>query len=229
VEQPAGSPSPPDARAVALRLRAPLEELGLGIRETEAELLARYLALLLPWNLRVNLTGARSADEILGRHLADTFALVPHLPAGPFRLVDVGAGAGFLGVGVAVLRPEAHCVLLEPIGKKHTFLRAVARELPLPNLEPRAERLEAHLASPEFVPFDVAVSRATWSPLEWLKRARPLLRPGGLAAAYEGRGAGPLPAGARRVAFRVGPRTGGLLLDGGAENGSPGQEALTRR
>jgi 16S rRNA (guanine527-N7)-methyltransferase len=227
VEQPAGLPSP-DARAIALRLRAPLEELGLGLGETGAELLARYLALLLPWNLRVNLTGARSADEILERHLADTFALVPHLPAGPFRLVDVGAGAGFLGVGIAVLRPETRCVLLEPIGKKHTFLRAVARELPLANLEPRAERLEAHLASPDFVPYDVAVSRATWPPLEWLERARPLLRPGGLAAAYEGREEAPLPPGVRRVPFRVGSRTGVLLLHGGAENGSPGEQTPTR-
>jgi 16S rRNA (guanine527-N7)-methyltransferase len=211
VEQPAG-PRSPDAHAVAERLRPPLAELGIGLSSAAAELLARYLALLLPWNERVNLTGARSADEILGRHLADSIALVPHLPAGPFRLADVGAGAGFLGVAIAILRPAAHCVLLEPIGKKQTFLRAVARELPLPNLEPRGERLEVHLASSGFAPFDVAASRATWPPLEWLERARPLLRPGGLAAAYEGREAVALPAGVRRVPYRVGARSGALLL-----------------
>jgi 16S rRNA (guanine527-N7)-methyltransferase len=211
VEHPAG-PLLPDARAVAERLRERLAELGQELSGEGADLLARYLALLLPWNLRVNLTGARSADEVLDRHLADAFALLPHLPAGRFRLADVGAGAGFLGVAVAALRPDAHCVLLEPIGKKHAFLRAVARELPLPNLEPRAERLENHLARPELALFDVAVSRATWPPLEWLERAPALLRPGGLAAAYEGREPVALPPGVSRFTYRVGPRAVALLL-----------------
>jgi 16S rRNA (guanine527-N7)-methyltransferase len=211
VEHPAG-PVAPDAREVAERLRATLAELGQEASAEGAELLARYLALLLPWNLRVNLTGARSADEVLDRHLADAFALLPHLPAGRFRLADVGAGAGFVGVAVAALRPDAHCVLLEPIGKKHAFLRAVARELPLPNLEPRAERLENHLAREDFELFDVAVSRATWPPLEWLDRARALLRPGGLVAAYEGREPVALPTGVSRFTYRVGPRSIALLL-----------------
>lgn len=211
MEHTAG-PAVPNAIEVAERLRDPLAQLGLGLSGAAAELLARYLGLLLPWNLRVNLTGARSADEILERHLADSLALVPQLPSGAFRLADVGAGAGFLGVAVAALRPDAHCVLLEPIGKKHAFLRAVARELPLPNLEPRAERLEIHLMRPEFKSFDVAASRATWPPLEWLERARPLLRPGGLAAAWEGREAVALPPEVRREAYRVGERAGALLL-----------------
>jgi 16S rRNA (guanine527-N7)-methyltransferase len=204
---------PPTGSELAARLEAPLAALGLRLAEGRAELLARYLELLLPWNERVNLTGARSADEVVDRHLADTLALAPHLPAGGFRLVDVGAGAGFLGIGVAVLRPDAHCVLLEPVGKKHAFLRAAARELPLPNAEPRAERLEEHLARPDFTPFDVAGSRATWSPREWLERAMPLLRPGGLAIAYEGhtRAQG-LPAAVERVAYQVGARSGALLL-----------------
>ena len=211
MEHPAG-PSAPGARAVAERLRGPLAELGLGLSEASAERLARYLGLLLPWNQRVNLTGAQSADEILDRHLADTFALLPYLLPGPLRLVDVGAGAGFLGVGVAALRPDAHCVLLEPIGKKHAFLRAVARELPLANLEARAERLDAHLARSDFTPFDVAVSRATWPPLEWLDCAGALLRPGGLAVAYEGREPVALPSGVTRASYRVGRRAGALLL-----------------
>ena len=101
MERPGSEPAP-SAAEVEQRLREPLAALGLALGSREAELVAAYLALLLPWNARVNLTGARSAREILDRHLADTFALVPHLPAGAHRLVDVGAGAGFLGVGVAL-------------------------------------------------------------------------------------------------------------------------------
>jgi 16S rRNA (guanine527-N7)-methyltransferase len=202
----------PSAPALLARLGPPFAELGLALSPGQAELLARYLALLLPWNERVNLTGARTVEDVLDRHLADSFALAAHLPSESGRLVDVGAGAGFLGVGLAVLRPALHCVLLEPIGKKHAFLRAVARELPLPNLEPRAERLEFHVEQARFVPFDVAVSRATWPPGVWLERALALLRPGGLAVAFEGRERLALGPGVERVPYRFGSRAGTLLL-----------------
>lgn len=204
---------PPTASQLLERLRDPLAPLGLALGTREAERLAGYLALLLPWNARVNLTGARGAAEILERHLADAFALVAQLPPDSRRLVDVGAGAGFLGISAAILRPDLHCVLLEPIGKKHAFLRAVVRELALRNLEPRGERLEAHLREPGLAPYDVAVSQATWPPATWLDKARPLLHSGGLAVAFEGREpAEELPPGTRRLPYRVGARSGVLLV-----------------
>src|SRR5262249_10356263 len=124
-----GAEEIPSAPQLAERLRAPLAEIGLALSLQQSEQLARYLALLVAWNQRVNLTGARGAGQIISRHLADTFALARHLPDAAFRLIDVGAGAGFLGLVVAILRPDAHCTLLEPTGKKHAFLRAAAREL----------------------------------------------------------------------------------------------------
>lgn len=202
----------PTGPELSERLREPLAGLGLALDPDQAELLSRYLGLLLPWNARVNLTGARSAAEVVDRHLADGFALAARLGSGALRFLDVGAGAGFLGVAVAVLRPDATCVLLEPVGKKHTFLRAVARELPLPNLQPLAERLEVHLARADFAPYDVAASCATWSPGEWLERARPAVRPGGLAVAFEGGEPGTLPPGAARFPYRFAARRAALLI-----------------
>lgn len=204
--------SVPTASELAEALRAPLLASGQSLSTGKADLLVRYLALLLPWNERVNLSGARGACEVVERHLADGFALAAHLPAGGRRFLDVGAGAGFVGVAVAVLRPELHCVLLEPIGKKYTFLRAVARELPLPNLEPRRERLDEHTGSEGFTSYDAAASRATWAPAEWLERARLVLAPGGLAAAFEGRAPGRPPDGAERVSYQFGGHRGTLLL-----------------
>jgi 16S rRNA (guanine527-N7)-methyltransferase len=202
----------PTALQITERLREPLAELGLSLSDEQAARLAAYVGLLLPWNERINLTGARTAAEVLDRHLADAFALVPHLPAERCRLADVGAGAGFVGVGVAILRPDIHCVLLEPVGKKHAFLRAVSREVGLPNLEPRAERLAFHVERPDFVLFDVAVSRATWPPPEWLEHARALVRPGGLGVAYEGREPLGLPDGCERIPYRAGGRAAALVL-----------------
>jgi 16S rRNA (guanine527-N7)-methyltransferase len=202
----------PSAAELAERLREPLAGLGLSLPPRAAGLLSAYVALLLPWNDRVNLTGARSAAEVIDRQLADAFALVSQLPPGSLRLLDAGAGAGFLGITAAILRPETHCVLLEPIGKKHAFLRAVARELPLPNLEALAERLEDHCRRPDLQPYDVAVSQATWPPAEWLERAHGALRPGGIAIAFEGKTPGAVPREARRVPYLVGARRGALLL-----------------
>lgn len=188
------------------RVRAEGEELSAGA----ADLLARYLGLLLPWNARVNLTAARSVAELVDDHLGDGVALLGQLAARVARLVDVGAGAGFVGVAVAALRPDVRCVLLEPSRKRYAFLRAVARELPLRNLEPRAERLEEHVALPELAPYEVAVSRATWAPFEWLDRAGRLVRPGGVALGYEGARQAALPPGVERLPRPDG--RGSLLL-----------------
>jgi 16S rRNA (guanine527-N7)-methyltransferase len=201
----------PSASELAERLETPLRALGLSLSPAQADLLARYLALLLPWNARVNLTGARTASAVIERHLADGFALAAHLPVGCPSLVDVGAGAGFTSLACAVVHPGLRCTLLEPNGKKHTFLRAVARELPLPGLHPLRERLEEHLARPDFAPYAAAVSVATWEPAEWLRRAAPLLAPGGTAFAFAtAENVASVP-GARILPYRLGPREGLLL------------------
>jgi 16S rRNA (guanine527-N7)-methyltransferase len=201
----------PSASEIAERLDAPLRSLGLSLSGAQSDLFARYLALLLPWNARVNLTGARSADAILRRHLADGFALAAHLPERCATLLDVGAGAGFASVACAVLRPELRCTLLEPNGKKHTFLRAVARELPLPRVRALKERLEEHLESPDFAPYDAAVSVATWEPAEWLKRAAAVVAPGGVAFAFATEANAGNVSGAQRIEYRVGDRAGILF------------------
>jgi 16S rRNA (guanine527-N7)-methyltransferase len=195
------APSAPEPTATWLRdrLGPRVRAEGAELSAAAAELLARYLALLLPWNARVNLTAARTAAAIVDDHLADGVALLGQLPPGEATLVDVGAGAGFVGVAVAVLRPDLRCVLLEPSRKRYAFLRAVARELPLRNVEARPERLEDHLARPDAGAYDVAVSRATWAPGEWLARAEALLGPGGLAVAFEGGRQGVLARGVERL------------------------------
>jgi 16S rRNA (guanine527-N7)-methyltransferase len=200
----------PSADWLRARLAPQVAAQGCELAPSAPDQLARYLGLLLPWTARVNLTAARDAETIVAAHLADGVALLRQLPPAAHRLVDVGAGAGFVGVTLAVLRPDARCVLLEPAMKRYAFLRAVARELLLPNLEPRAERLEDHLARPDLVPYDVAVSRATWPPLEWLAHAPALLRPGGLAVAFEGGRRLALPPGVARVERPDG--RGSLLL-----------------
>lgn len=159
--------------------------------------LVAYRDLLLRWNQRVNLTAARTAAEV-DEHVADCLALVPHLPPGPIRLVDVGSGGGLPAVVIAIARADAAVAALEPIHKKHAFLRAVARELGLANLAARAERWEDHHERG----YDVATSRATMDLARWLDVGVGLVRPGGRVLAMEGRDQlAPLPPGVSRYPY----------------------------
>ena len=189
------------------RLAAPARELGAAIPESSYEALAQYASLVLEWGARINLTGARTPEALADDHLADALALLPHLPRGPFRFIDVGSGAGLPGVAIALLRQDASGVLLEPTRKKHSFLAHAIRALSLSDrLEARAERLEQHLAEGGRAAYDVAVSRAVWPASEWLSLGGPLLKPVGLLLGVEGRTAGELPPGAVRHSYRLGDR-----------------------
>jgi 16S rRNA (guanine527-N7)-methyltransferase len=195
------------------RLAGPARELGVGLGAPELERLARYAELVLDWGSRINLTGARTREALADEHLADALALLPHLPRRPFRFVDVGSGAGLPGLVLAIFRPDATGVLLEPTRKKHAFLAHALRELGLADrVAARAERLEAHLTGGAGASYDVAISRATWPAASWLVRGRPCVRPGGRVYGFEGPTPGELPAGARRHPYTLGGRKRALVV-----------------
>jgi 16S rRNA (guanine527-N7)-methyltransferase len=108
---------------------------------------------------------------------------------------------------IAIERPDVSVVLLEPTHKKHAFLVTAARELGLGNATPLAERLEDHAGRD----YDVAVSRATWPVPEWLARAAPYVRSGGIILAMEGREESPLVPGATRHRADRGSRTRAVI------------------
>jgi 16S rRNA (guanine527-N7)-methyltransferase len=104
--------------------------------------LSAYLDLLLKWNGRTNLTAIREPEEIVRRHFGESLFAGQHLGTCD-TLLDLGSGAGFPGIPIALLRPEIRVTLAESQNKKATFLREVVRTLELPNVEVWAERAEA--------------------------------------------------------------------------------------
>ncbi|MGA8041501.1 MAG: 16S rRNA (guanine(527)-N(7))-methyltransferase RsmG [Terracidiphilus sp.] len=88
-----------------------------------------YLALLLRWNARVNLTAIRDAEGILSRHFVESIACACALPQGITTLFDLGSGAGFPGLPIAICRPEIAVTLGESQGKKAAFLQEAVRTL----------------------------------------------------------------------------------------------------
>jgi 16S rRNA (guanine527-N7)-methyltransferase len=164
--------------------------------------LYKYIELLTKWQPKIRLVG--SLQEV-SDHVDDARALLEHIPAGS-RLIDVGSGAGLPGVVIAIERPDVRVTALEPIHKKHAFLRTVRRELRLENFQAHAERDEQHLVRDDFAEYDVAVSRATFGILEWLDRARHLVTADGVRLALEGDPLAALPTGATRHPYTVGGR-----------------------
>jgi 16S rRNA (guanine527-N7)-methyltransferase len=147
--------------------------------------LEAFLDLFEKWNRSINLSGARTRAE-LQQHLDDSLHVVPVLagitPACGARVLDVGSGGGFPVVIAAICAPTIEFVSLEPVHKKHAFLRTVTRELSLENLECRAERLEDH----QLHHYDAAMSRATFDIGEWLTKADGFVRAGGRIIGFEG-------------------------------------------
>jgi 16S rRNA (guanine(527)-N(7))-methyltransferase RsmG len=172
------------------------------------ELLA-FGELLLRWNARINLTGARSLGTLVESHYIDAFALASWLPE-PLRLIDVGSGGGLPALPLALLRPQLQVQLCEPIAKKGAFLRSAIRELGLAGrvgLDPRRGEEIAQAGGGEF---DAAISRATLEPQAWLVLGRRLTRTGGRIFVLTTPTHAPAGASGRSKAYAAGRR---LLLE----------------
>jgi 16S rRNA (guanine527-N7)-methyltransferase len=105
--------------------------------------ISTYLDLLLRWNVRTNLTAIRSPEEIVRRHFGESLFVGMHLGESlPETLLDLGSGAGFPGLPIALLHPGIAVTLAESQNKKATFLREAIRNLGLQNVEVWAGRAE---------------------------------------------------------------------------------------
>jgi 16S rRNA (guanine527-N7)-methyltransferase len=105
-----------------------------------------HLDLLLKWNSKVNLTSVRKPEEIVTRHFGESFFAAKQLlsPQATVAVADVGSGAGFPGIPIAIFAPHAKTVLIESNSKKAAFLNEVVFALKLPNASVFAGRAETY-------------------------------------------------------------------------------------
>lgn len=164
----------PSAQIVGL-LKEGLDELGSGDPGLTLRL-ARLVDLVFAWSTRINLTGHRDREAIARGLVLDALGLASLVPDVP-SLVDLGSGAGFPGLPIALARPACRVTLVESRVRRHHFQRAAIRELAIGNAEARLGRAE--VLDP--TPHRVAVARAVGPLAElapWLVR---WLEPGGIA------------------------------------------------
>lgn len=150
-------------------------------RETEARL-REFLALLQRWNARINLVADRDEGSLWQRHVLDSLQLAPLLPPSDGPIVDLGSGAGFPGL-ILALASNRPTHLIESDRRKAAFLIEAARTLGLPLVKIHPTRIEAVTLPPAAV-----VSARALAPLpDLLRHAHKLLAPGGIALFPKGR------------------------------------------
>ena len=156
--------------------------LGLELTDDQQSALLAHLDLMDEWGARMNLTAIRDREQQLTKHVLDSLSVLPWLSGE--RVADVGSGAGFPGVPLAIVAPERHFALIESTGKKCEFLRHVVSDLALANVEVVQGRAETY--RPPFR-FGTVVARAVGPIADLVRRAGHLVAGGGRLLAMKGR------------------------------------------
>ena len=147
---------------MAQRLVHDAAALGVALTEHDAARLRQLLEELAHWNRQFNLTGIADIEAMVSHHVLDSLAVHRYLHGA--AIADVGTGAGFPGLPLALVNPERRFTLIDSNGKKIRFVSHAVRTLGLMNVEPLQARVEA--LRPER-PFDTVLARA-FAPLPQL-------------------------------------------------------------
>ena len=150
-----------------------------------AEKLVRYYEMLIDWNRRMNLTAITDEGEVLTKHFADSLLPERLIPKGA-AVIDVGTGAGFPGLPLAIARGDIRLTLLDSLNKRVGFLKEVCAELKI-DAECIHARAEDGGRSPALrEKFDVAVSRAVARVSPRAEYTVPFIKVGGVSLMYKG-------------------------------------------
>ena len=183
-----------------------LEANGISCRAELPGKLTVYLRMLTQWNEKMDLTAVEGEGELLDRHFVDSLTVIrTGLLDGVSTLIDVGTGAGFPGMVLAMARPETRVTLLDSQQKRLTFLKAVAAETGTENVTLVHARAEDGARQPELrEKFDLACARAV-APLNVLcELLLPYVRVGGRMLCWKGPGLAEEMESGRRAAFLLG-------------------------
>ena len=146
----------------------------------------KYMNTLLEWNKNVNLTAITDGREIIEKHFIDSLTVLKYIKSGD-KVIDVGTGAGFPGIPLAICKKDASFTLLDSLNKRINFLDVVKEEINLNNVENlhgRAEDYGKNIKYREM--YDVAVSRAV-APLNiLLELLIPFVKIGGMCVCMKG-------------------------------------------
>ena len=158
-----------------------LGELGISTSSEQIGKLITHVELLCKWNKAFNLTSIIDAQQILTHHLLDSASVSSWITGDD--IIDVGTGAGFPGLTLAILQPERNFYLLDSRGKKTRFIDTVIRHTGINNAATIHNRVESFRPDTKF---DTIVTRAFSSLHDMYTSCRHLMRPNGCIVAMKG-------------------------------------------
>ena len=137
-------------------------EVGLELTEKQYNQFITYMRLLQEWNEKINLTAITEDEEVIKKHFIDCIkAFKSEAVKNAKTIIDVGTGAGFPGLPIAIMDPSIKVTLLDSLNKRINFLNTVVRSLDLNNVTTIHSRAEDGARQVELrEKFDVAISRA---------------------------------------------------------------------
>lgn len=167
-------------------LREILEKYNIKCSEKQINQFNIYLDFLLQENEKYNLTAIKEREDIFYKHFLDSV-----LPYQIFKenskVIDIGTGAGFPSIPLAILRPDLKFVLVDSVEKKVNFVKMLANKLNLKNVEVYHYRCEDLAKKPEFREnFDYSVARAVAPLSSLLEYCIPFIKVGGKFISYKG-------------------------------------------
>jgi 16S rRNA (guanine527-N7)-methyltransferase len=157
-------------------------QLGIGLSESQAETLLRLVDELEQGNANFNLTAIRDRPGMLHKHILDSLSVQPYLRGE--RVADIGTGAGFPGLALAVVNPQRRFTLIEATGKKARFVEQTAGRVGCGNVSVVNSRAESYRP---FELFDTVIARALASLADFVAYAGHLTAPGGRLLAMKGK------------------------------------------
>jgi 16S rRNA (guanine527-N7)-methyltransferase len=177
-------------------LQAAAARWGVALSPPQLEQIRRYVKDLLCYNEKTNLTAETDPRLLILRHVADAVAAVPvlrRMSGATARILDIGAGGGFIGMGIKIAWPEADVTLMEAVERKYRFLSGTVLRSGLKGLHVLLRK--AGTGPPLGREYTAATARAVAPLPEVVKLAAPLLRPGGVLLDYQSQAPDPrLPA-----------------------------------
>lgn len=158
-----------------------ISQLNFALPDLAEEKFSQLLTLLVKWNKAYNLTAVRDVNEMIVLHLLDSLAPLPLVEGSD--VLDVGTGAGFPGLPMAIARPDWAFTLLDSNAKKTRFVTQAVIELGLKNVTVVTGRAENSLINQQF---NTVMCRATFSLADFLNKTYERCANKGLFLALKG-------------------------------------------
>lgn len=163
-----------------------LEFAGIRLSQKQIEQFEQLANSLLETNKTTNLTAIRDLEGVYTKHFLDSLTLLKALPEKAKNLADIGSGAGFPGLAIAIARPDIKITMVESIGKKTAFIQKSIELLKLKNAVVVKERVEALGNDKKFKKsFDVVTARAVAFLPKLIELCMPLVKAGGVFLAMK--------------------------------------------